>query len=148
MVWGSMSYNGCGMLEFIEGIMTKEIYLDIVKKNVRTSARKLGIGRRFVFQQDSDPKHTAKIVQEYFKKNKISILDWPAQSPDLNPIEHLWSVLKKKVSERHPSNLANLKQIIQEEWDKIDASVTQKLVESMPRRCHAVLKVKGGHTKY
>ncbi len=68
MVWGSMSFSGCGIIEFIDGIMTKEIYLDLIKRNVRASARKLGIGRRFVFQQDSYPKHTAKIVQEYFKK--------------------------------------------------------------------------------
>ena len=98
MVWGSMSWNGCGTLEFIDKIMTKEVYLDILERNLHASARKLKMSRNFIFQQDGDPKHTAKIVSQWFVKKKIKVLDWVAQSPDLNPIEHLWA--RKKFENR------------------------------------------------
>lgn len=90
MIWGCMSWNGCGLFEFIDGIMNKERYLDIVKKNVAASARKLSLSRRYIFQQDSDPKHTSKIVTKWFKDKKIKVLDWCPQSSDLNPNEHLF----------------------------------------------------------
>jgi hypothetical protein len=81
-------------------------------------------------------------------EKKVNVLDWPAQSPALNPIEHLWSILKRKAQERNPSSFINLKTVIEEEWAQIDNEITKKLVESMPRRCLAVMKAKGGHTKY
>lgn len=148
MIWGSMAWNGVGNLEFIDGIMTKEVYLDLIQKNLPETARKLRLSRQYTFQQDGDPKHTAKIVSQWFQKKKISVLEWPAQSPDLNPIEHLWSILKQKIRERGPRNLSDLKAIVLEEWNKITTDVCQKLVESMPRRCQAVIDSKGGHTKY
>lgn len=148
MFWGSMSWEGCGELEHIDGIMTKEKYLNILKSKLRLSAEKLGLNNEFVFQQDRDPKHTAKIVQNWFHTNRIEVLDWPAQSPDLNPIEHLWSILKQAVSRQRPSNINSLKTIVNAEWMKMDKNICHKLVESMPRRCEAVIKAQGGHTKY
>lgn len=148
MVWGSMGWNGVGTLEFIDGIMTKEVYRDLLKRNLRQSATKVGMGRKFTFQHDGDPKHTAKIVSKWLKDNKIKVLDWVAQSPDLNPIEHLWGTLKRRVADRKPTNTASLKTVITEEWDNIDQSVIKRLVESMPRRIQAVIAAKGGHTKY
>ena len=75
---------------------------------------------------------------------------WPAQSPDLNPIEHLWGFLKRKLSEhKHPpSGIHELLERIQMKWEEIAVEECQKLIESMPRRVQAVLKAKGGYTKY
>lgn len=148
MVWGAMAWAGCGNIHFIDGIMNKEVYLDILKDNLHSSARKLRISRGLIFQQDGDPKHTSKLVANWFRQKKVTVLEWPAQSPDLNPIEHLWSILKKKVQEQNPSNINNLKEIIKVEWSKIDQKITSNLVESMPRRCQAVINAKGAHTKY
>lgn len=75
MIWGSMGWNGVGQLEFIDGIMTKEVYLNLLKRQLRPSVRKLRLGRRFTFQQDGDPKHTAKIVTAYLKEEKVKVLD-------------------------------------------------------------------------
>lgn len=77
-------------------------------------------------------------------------MDWPPQSADLNPIEHLWDYLKKRLGEYNepPTSMAQLWERVQVEWENIPASVCQKLIESMPRRVEAVLKAKGGYTKY
>ena len=150
MVWGSMSWKGLGTIDFIENTMTKEVYRDLLEKNLRQSARKVGLSRNFIFQQDNDPKHTAGIVTEWFKKHKINVLPWAPQSPDLNPIEHLWSEMERRLSGRKPKNKEELKVMLRNIWTEIDeeGKVTQNLVESMPRRIAAVRKSKGGPTKY
>ena len=74
---------------------------------------------------------------------------WP-QSPDLNPIEHLWNHLKRKLGEYEepPRGIQELWERVQKEWDNIGVEECRKLIESMPRRVEAVVKAKGGHTKY
>ena len=80
MVWGCMSWSGVGNVEFIDGIMTKTVNLDILRRNPQESVRKLELERRFVFQEDNDPKHTVLIIKDFIKENKIKRLDWPSQS--------------------------------------------------------------------
>ena len=80
----------------------------------------------------------------------ITLLDWPAQSPDLNPIEHLWQHLKKQLSqyETPAKGVWEMWERVVEEWGEIEPEVCQKLIESMPRRIRAVIKAKGSYTKY
>ncbi|MGH0135383.1 UNVERIFIED_CONTAM: hypothetical protein FKN15_031250 [Acipenser sinensis] len=77
-------------------------YRQILKENLLQSAKDLRLGWRFTFQQD---KHTAKATLEWLKNKKVNVLEWPSQSPDLNPIENLWQDLKIAVHQRSPSNL-------------------------------------------
>lgn len=97
MVWGCMSWNGTGNLTVIEGILNARTYVEILRDNLFQSASKLGIRDDFLFQQDNDPKHTARVTKEFLLYKVPRRLNTPPQSPDLNPIENLWYFLDQEV---------------------------------------------------
>ncbi len=138
MVWGWMSAAGTGELQFIERTMNANMYCDILKQR---------LGRRAVFQDDNDPKHTSKTTTALLKKLRVKVMDWPSMSPDLNPIEHLWGILKRKVEERKVSNIHQLRDVVME-WKRTPVATCEALVNSMPKRVKAVLENNGGHTNY
>ncbi|KAL0148387.1 hypothetical protein M9458_056287 [Cirrhinus mrigala] len=148
MLWGCFSAAGTGRLVAIEGKMNAAKYRDILDENPLQSAQDLRLGRRFTFQQDNDPKHTAKITKEWLHNNSVTVLEWPSRSPDLNPIEHLWRDLKMAVHQRLPSNLTELEKICKEEWQRIPKSRCEKPAASFPKRLMAVLDQNGASTKY
>ncbi len=128
MLWGCFSAAGTGRLVAIEGKMNAAKYRDIMDKNILQSAQDLRLGRRFTFQQDNDPKHTAKITKEWLHNNSRD--------------------LKMAVHQRLPSNLTELERICKEEWQRIPKSRCEKLVASFPKRLMVVLNQKGASTKY
>ncbi len=146
LMWGCMSAAGVGELHFIDGIMNSQMYCSILKEKVLPSLRALS--RRALFQHDNDPKHTSKATVGFLKKNRVKVIQWPSMSPDLNPIKHLWGILKRQVEHHSPSSIQSLKEVILEEWKKIDLAKCRQHVHSMPRRLGAVIKNHGGHTKY
>ncbi|KAI1008078.1 hypothetical protein K3495_g158 [Podosphaera aphanis] len=105
---------------------------------------------QLIFQQDNDSKHTARAITSFLRSTDIKCLDWPAQSPDLNPVEHLWEELKRRLGTYYepPKGVGELWQRIQREWALIPASICRNLIESTPRRIEAVLAAKGGITRY
>ncbi len=118
MVWGCFAASGPGWLAIIDGTMNSALYQKILTENVRLPVCDLKLKRTWVMQQDNDPKHTSKSTSEWLKKNKIKVLEWPSQSPDLNLIENLWHDLKQSFHAWKPSNVAELKQFCKEEWAK------------------------------
>ena len=102
------------------------------------------------FNKIIDPKHTFRRVQKWFEEQKIKLLDWPAQFPDLSPIEHTWNHLKRCLSdyENASTGVHQLWKRVVEWWGKIDEEQWQKWIKSMPRRIEAVIKAKEAHTKY
>ncbi len=109
--------------------------------------RALKMGRGCVFQHDNDPKHTAKATKEWLKKKHIKVLEWPSQSPNLNPIENLWRELKVRVAKCQPRNLNDLERICKEEWDKIPPECAN-LVANYKKRLTSVIANKGFASKY
>ena len=151
MVWGCMGWNGAGELAEIEGRMDADQYVSILEDHMLSSLEESGISEEeVIFQQDNDPKHTSKKAQKWMEDHNITLLDWPAQSPDLNPIEHLWVHIKRELAKysRAPTGVWELWQRVVEVWNAIPPEVCQNLIESMPRRLEAVIKAKGSHTKY
>jgi len=140
VIWGCFAWSGVENLVKITGILTTNMYIDILRQNLEASLLQVGLEDNFVFQQDNDPKHTAKITQTFFKSNRIKFLDWPPQSPDLNPIENLWSILDKKVDKTGVTNTENYFVALKEAWKELDKKYLQNLVESMPKRLQAVIK--------
>ena len=148
LVWGCMSASGVGSLHFIEGKLDQYQYIDILKLHLRSSAEKMGIRNSFVFMQDNDPKHMALNTRLWILYNTPKYLQTPPQSPDINPIEHIWDYLDKKIRMRQISNKRDLQTALQEEWSNIPQSLTAKLVDSMQRRLQAIIDANGYPTKY
>ena len=115
---------------------------------MKTCSRAIRLGRRFTFQQDNNPKHTAKTTQEWLQDKSLNVLEWPSQSQDLNPIEHLWRDLKIAEQQHSPSKLTEFERICSEEWEKLPKYRCAKLVASYPRRRYAVIVANGASTKY
>ena len=150
-VWGCFTANGVGHIHHIKGIMDQKMYKQILIHHMRPSMIKLGGKDKIVFQQDNDPKHTANSVKQYIANAGYLVLEnWPAQSPDINPIENLWQELKTRLfhPQPHSCNKDELFEFLKREWEALPEIFLKNLVHSMPRRINAVIKAKGGHTKY
>ena len=84
------------------------------------------------------------------QRSGISRMEWPPRSPDCNPIEHVWDHLQRQLYNRQhqPQNLKELAEALREEWQGLDQEFLRSLILSMPRRVQAVLRARGGPTKY
>ncbi|XP_061637270.1 LIM domain kinase 1a isoform X3 [Phyllopteryx taeniolatus] len=121
---GCFSAAGTGRLVAIEGNLECGQVLD---ENILRSV----LGRRFTFQQDSDTKHTAKIM-EWLQNNAVTVLEWSSHSPDLNPIDHHWRDLKMAAHQCSPSNLTELERICKDEWQRIPKSRRSYSIDKSP----------------
>jgi transposase len=151
MFWGCMSSRGVGHACKVEGGINSTLYIEILGGEMHQSLRFLRMEEDgAILQQDNAPAHMSRAATEWFNANRVELLDWPAQSPDLNPIEHLWDYLKRRLSdyEQPPESIHKLWERVQVEWEKITPDFCARLVNSMPQRIQAVLDAKGGHTKY
>ncbi|KAL0146748.1 hypothetical protein M9458_058088 [Cirrhinus mrigala] len=124
------------------------VYQDVLEHFMLPAADQLYGDADFIFQQDLAPAHSAKDTSTWFKDHGISVLNWPANSPDLNPIENLWGIVKRKMRYARPNNAEELKATIRATWALITPEQCHRLIDSMPRRIAAVIQAKGAPTKH
>ena len=105
-------------------------------------------GNDFVFQHDGDPKNTSHFLKNYLKNKQVEILPWPPQSPDLNPIENLWSELDRQTNRKSCKSEEDLFKQLNKQCVKMNPDYLKKLVERMPRRCEKVIKCRGYPINY
>ncbi len=152
IVWGIFSWHTLGLLVPIEHRLNAAAYPSIVADHVHPFMTSVYPSSEGYFQQDNAPCPKAQILTDWFLEhdNEFTLLKWPPQSPDLNPIEHLWDVVEQesRIMGVQPTNLQQLRDAIMSILTKISEECFQHLVESMQRRINTVLKAKGGPTQY
>ena len=150
MVWGCINWSGVGTLCFVEGNITGQKYLEILEENLwPVIARNFSTGGA-IFQDDGAPVHTANIVKNWKRDNEISTLPWPPYSPDLNPIENCWFVIKHQLQQHvlEIKSVQDLQNRIRRIWENLEIPYIQRLYLSMPNRIRQVQILKGHRTKY
>ncbi|KAL0152679.1 hypothetical protein M9458_052402 [Cirrhinus mrigala] len=123
-------------------------YQEILEHFMLPSAEKLSGDEDFIFQHDLAPAHSAKTTGKWFTDHGITVLNWPANSPDPNPIENLWDIVKRKLRDARPNTLDELKAAIEASWASITPQQCHRLIASMPRCIEAVISAEGFPTKY
>lgn len=150
MVWGGISVSGRTELVILnEGTITAQRYIEeVIGPHVVPYAQR--IGARFHLMHDNARAHTARTTREAIEEAGIQVLPWPANSPDLNPIEHMWDLLKRSVrSTNQPVyNETQLINVLKSSWEQIPQETVVHLVESVPSRLQECIRKRGGHTRY
>ena len=134
MVWGGISLGGRTALHVLDrGSLTAIMYRDeILRPLVRPYAGAVGPG--FLLIQDNARPHVAGVCQQVLQEEGIDAMDWPARSPDLNPIEHIWDIMSRSIH------------ALVQVWEEIPQETIRHLIRRMPRRCREVIQARGGHT--
>lgn len=147
-VWGGISSAGKTLLHVIRGRVNAVNYRDDILQPIVVPFMHANGLRHF--QHDNARPHTARLSTDFLRQQQFNVMPWPSLSPDLNPIEHLWDELGRRVQSRpvRPANVNQLELALQHEWLAIPHNFIQRLINSMRQRCVAVVNARGGHTKY
>ena len=151
MVWGAISIFGPSRLHIVNGTMDSIQYTQVMEKRLKPQIRDwFEDGEKCIFQQDSAPCHVSKLSMSWFQQNHIQVLKWPGNSPDMNPIENLWELLKDEIHEVPITNKVDLIERLIKVWfhSETIANQCENMISSMPRRIEALIKARGGQTKY
>ena len=149
MVWSAFSWSGKCEIAFLDGRQDSAKYIQTLEDYLLPAAGRIA-GRNWIFQQDNCSIHVSSDTRDWFLDNQIEVLDWPACSPDLNPIENLWGSLVRKVyaGGRQFEDAASLKIAIVDGWRQIQEEELKTLIRSMPNRLVNVLKKNGKSCGY
>ena len=149
MVWGAISSAGTLHLICMSESITAVSYTKMLEEEFFQSDE-YELPVNYIWMHDNAPPHRAKFTQQFLENKRISVLNWPAHSPDLNPIENVWGILQEKLyaGGRSFSNTTELWEEICEQWKKVPNEVVKNLYNSMPKRCCDVIQQNGQRIKY
>ena len=150
MVWGAISANGKLPLVIMNGKFNAAQYVQMVDEACLFEEGSRLCGQDFVFQQDNALIHTARATTEYFHAMGINVLPWPAQSPDVNPIENAWGWLTRQVYKdgKQYNTVADLKTAILKAWEEIPGEYLHKLISSTKNKIFELINRNGKKTHY
>lgn len=150
MVWAGIMLDGRTDLHIFEaGSVTGQRYIDeVLEPSVRLFRGAVGPG--FIFMDDNAPPHRATLVDDFLESEDIQRMQWPSNSPDLNPIEHVWDMLGRRLAalQHPPSSVPELKTALRAAWNSLSTQLINTLIESMGNRCAACVATRGNHTPY
>ncbi|GFX00081.1 transposable element Tcb2 transposase [Trichonephila clavipes] len=147
MIWSVIS----GRLYVVKGMMRQEQYKDVLQNRLIPRLEEwFPNGEPYIFMQDGAPCHTAWSIKAFLTKQNIPLLDWPSNSPDMNPIENVWELMEREVAKDVIKNKTQLLERIIHVWNHHSQmqETVQSCIDSMPRRIEALIVAKGGLTKY
>lgn len=149
MVWGGIHLHGRTPLHLVVGTLTGVRYRDEIVRPIIIPTLE-AIGADATLMDDNAPPHRALVVNEFIAQQRVQRMDWPSRSPDLNPIENVWDILQRRVRDNHPpaTNIQELFQFLQQEWDAMPQQTLAAVITSMRRRCNECMEANGGHTHY
>jgi hypothetical protein len=144
MFWGCFSRRAKGLLTVVDGRIDSQKYLELVQVVVMPEIEASDVD--LIFMQDNARPHTARVVTDYYHENNVQMLDWPPQSPDLNPIEQVLAIMKQKLysQKSFPKNKSELIASFFKIWEELPPRLFVSLSDSIPKRLELVLKNKGG----
>ncbi|GFX08341.1 transposable element Tcb1 transposase [Trichonephila clavipes] len=148
MVWGGIRYHSCTPLVRIAGTLNSQCYIsEVLEPVVLPYFQGLATA---IFQQDNARPDMALIVQRFFVNHQIELLPWPARSPDISPIENMWSMVAEQLTQITPpvATPDQLCQCVEAAWYAVPQEHIQSLFESMPRRVAVVISNNGGYSGY
>lgn len=150
MQWGCFSKEGFGKLLFFKKNLTGPRLIELYERGLLpTALEQFGENKDdWILMEDNDPKHTSKVAKNWKIANDVNRLPWPSQSPDLNPIENVWGVLKINVAKKKPASIPALIRAVKAEWKGFSLEYAQNLVSSMKCRVRGVIDVEGDHLMY
>ena len=148
MIWGGISLQHKTEVHVIDGNLNAQCYqtevlAPVVVPFIRTHPH-------MILMQDNATSHSARATRQYLAANNVQVMDWPARSPDLNPIEHIWDLLDRRLrnARNPPQTVAALRQEVVRQWNLLAQNEIRRYIGSMRRRCEAVIEAEGGHTRY
>ena len=132
--------------------MNKDSYHSILVHHAMPSVNRIfNDNQLWIFMHDNNPKHTSGKVKDYLqskaakKRSKIKLMDWPSQSPNLNPLELLWEECDREMKKRKPTNLASLETVVREVWTTMPTQKMHKLIARLPALCKETIKANGAY---
>jgi transposase len=151
MMWGCITWEGVGFSCKIDETLDAELYAEILRGELMRTIDFYDFDlSEVIFQADNDPKHTSHLAQDALEELNIQVMSWPAQSPDLNPIEHFWEFVDRKLKgfEEMVASKEELWERIESIVQEINKDLCQKLIATMPERVIDVIRAKGGYTRW